>query len=88
MLSLSFAIWGMAALLMPGSANRIWAITLMRVITGIAQGFLIPSIHTVLSLVGSLRHLLLALSLHHLSNHMQLLGSGGLLHLLKIMLAN
>ncbi len=53
MLSLSFAIWGTVSLAMPSSADRLWATMLMRVLVGIAQGFLIPSIHTVLSLVNS-----------------------------------
>lgn len=52
MLSWSFAIWGTALLCMPSNARRLWATMLMRVIVGIAQGFLIPSIHTVLSLVS------------------------------------
>ena len=54
MLSLSFATWGAASLLMPSSPKRLSATMLMRVIVGIAQGFLIPSIHTVLSLVRPL----------------------------------
>lgn len=52
MLSLSFAIWGAASLAMPSNPKRLSATMLMRVIVGIAQGFLIPSIHTVLSLVS------------------------------------
>jgi hypothetical protein len=52
MLSLSFALWSLASLLTPGSAERGTAgIVGARVCVGVAQGFLIPAVHTVLSQV-------------------------------------
>ncbi|KAL6781916.1 PHT4B [Auxenochlorella protothecoides x Auxenochlorella symbiontica] len=49
MLSLSFALWATASLLTPGTADSVRAIILARVCVGVAQGFLIPAVHTVLS---------------------------------------
>lgn len=49
MLSLSFAAWSLASLLTPASAASARAIMGARVCVGIAQGFLIPAVHTVLS---------------------------------------
>ena len=48
----SFALWSTASLLTPGSARNTAAIACARVLVGVAQGFLIPSVHTVLSQVG------------------------------------
>ncbi|CAL8466206.1 g5742 [Coccomyxa elongata] len=49
MLIISFALWSMASLLTPKTALNSGAITAARVLVGVAQGFIIPSIHTVLS---------------------------------------
>ncbi|KAL3151824.1 hypothetical protein ABBQ38_012791 [Trebouxia sp. C0009 RCD-2024] len=49
MLMVSFGLWSTASMLTPGSASSQSAILLARVAVGIAQGFLIPSVHTVLS---------------------------------------
>eukprot|EP00891_Asterochloris_glomerata_P006525 jgi/Astpho2/6525/fgenesh1_pm.00099_%23_3_t len=49
MLMVSFALWSTASLLTPGSARNTAAIACARVLVGVAQGFLIPSVHTVLS---------------------------------------
>lgn len=46
MLSLSFFCWSLASLLTPGSASNSRAIILARIVVGISQGFLIPSVHT------------------------------------------
>lgn len=51
MLMVSFGLWSTASMLTPGSASSQSAILLARVAVGIAQGFLIPSVHTVLSQV-------------------------------------
>lgn len=52
MLMVSFALWSTASLLTPGSARNTAAIACARVLVGVAQGFLIPSVHTVLSQVS------------------------------------
>ncbi|DBB12112.1 hypothetical protein WJX82_001890 [Trebouxia sp. C0006] len=49
MLMVSFGLWSTASMLTPGSAASNSAIILARVAVGVAQGFLIPSVHTVLS---------------------------------------
>jgi ACS family sodium-dependent inorganic phosphate cotransporter len=49
MLTLSFLAWSLASLLTPGSAACTRAIVAARVGVGVAQGFLIPAVHTVLS---------------------------------------
>lgn len=49
MLTLSFMLWSLASLLTPGSAANTRSIVLARVCVGVAQGFLIPAVHTVLS---------------------------------------
>ncbi|KAI8475257.1 MAG: major facilitator superfamily domain-containing protein [Monoraphidium minutum] len=50
MLALSFALWSLASLLTPGSAEGgVGGIVAARVCVGVAQGALIPSVHTVLS---------------------------------------
>ena len=51
MLMVSFGLWSTASMLTPGSAASNSAIILARVAVGVAQGFLIPSVHTVLSQV-------------------------------------
>ena len=51
MLMVSFGLWSTASMLTPGSASSKSAILLARVAVGVAQGFLIPSVHTVLSQV-------------------------------------
>lgn len=51
MLMVSFSLWSTASLLTPATAASTSAIMLARVAVGIAQGFLIPSVHTVLSQV-------------------------------------
>lgn len=54
MLMVSFSLWSTASLLTPATAASTSAIMLARVAVGIAQGFLIPSVHTVLSQVCQL----------------------------------
>ena len=51
MLMVSFGLWSTASMLTPGTASSKSAILLARVAVGVAQGFLIPSVHTVLSQV-------------------------------------
>ena len=51
MLMVSFSLWSTASMLTPATAASTSAIMLARVAVGIAQGFLIPSVHTVLSQV-------------------------------------
>ncbi len=46
MLTTSFLLWSLASILTPGSAKNTRAIIIARVLVGIAQGFLIPAIHT------------------------------------------
>jgi MFS family permease len=55
MLIISFASWSLACLCTPTSAQRVLPIILARICVGVAQGFLIPSIHTVLSQVRRLQ---------------------------------
>jgi ACS family sodium-dependent inorganic phosphate cotransporter len=50
----SFVLWASASLATPQSAAAGGALTLARVAIGVAQGFIIPSIHTVLSQVRCL----------------------------------
>eukprot|EP00775_Hariotina_reticulata_P010445 gene10445-10603_t len=45
----SFIAWSLASLLTPGDASSVQLIVLARVCVGLAQGGLIPSVHTVLS---------------------------------------
>ncbi|EIE21273.1 MFS general substrate transporter [Coccomyxa subellipsoidea C-169] len=46
MLMLSFLLWSAASLFTPKTAANSGAITAARVLVGVAQGFIIPSIHT------------------------------------------
>ncbi len=48
-LMISFFLWSIVSLLTPSDAKSVVAIMTARVCIGVAQGFLIPSIHTVLS---------------------------------------
>ena len=48
-LTFSFFLWSIASILTPGDATNFRAIITARVCVGIAQGFVIPAIHTVLS---------------------------------------
>jgi MFS family permease len=50
-LIVSFLAWSTACLVTPGSASRVGLIVAARVAVGLAQGGVIPSIHTVLSQV-------------------------------------
>ena len=59
MLTVSFGLWSTASMLTPGSASSQAAIMLARVAVGVAQGFLIPSVHTVLSQVLPHSHALM-----------------------------
>ncbi|GMH45831.1 hypothetical protein BSKO_13794 [Bryopsis sp. KO-2023] len=49
LLLISFALWSTAALLTPSDPKQTGAVALARVCVGVAQGFIIPSVHTVLS---------------------------------------
>jgi MFS family permease len=51
----SFLAWSLASLLTPGDASSVTLTVLARVCVGLAQGGLIPSVHTVLSKVGMQR---------------------------------
>lgn len=51
MLIICFALWSLASIMTPSDASNTLAIITMRVCVGVAQGFLIPSVHTVLSQV-------------------------------------
>jgi len=51
----SFVAWSLASLLTPGNASSVGLIVLARVCVGLAQGGLIPSVHTVLSQVSMLQ---------------------------------
>ena len=53
-LIVAFALWSTGSLLTPRSARSTRGITAARVLVGIAQGGIIPSIHTVLSQVSPL----------------------------------
>ena len=65
-LSASFALWSTASGLTPGDARRTTAVAAARVCVGIAQGFLIPAVHTVLAQVCGTRlaHVHMRLHLH------------------------
>ena len=68
MLMVSFGLWSTASILTPGSASSNSAIILARVAVGVAQGFLIPSVHTVLSQVHAghlLSSIIMRLCLDH-----------------------
>ena len=52
-LIVSFLLWSTGSLLTPRSAQSTRGITAARVLVGIAQGGIIPSIHTVLSQVAN-----------------------------------
>lgn len=47
-------MWSLASFLTPSNASSTFAIAMARVCVGVAQGFLIPSVHTVLSQVVTL----------------------------------
>eukprot|EP00798_Chlamydomonas_sp_ICE-L_P007480 gene7480-625_t len=49
MLIISFFLWSIFSLITPTNARNVTAIITARVCIGVSQGFLIPSIHTVLS---------------------------------------
>lgn len=49
-LTTSFLLWSTASLFTPGTATNSGTMILARFIVGVSQGFLIPSVHTVLSL--------------------------------------
>ncbi len=49
MLLLCFASWSAASILTPTNGRQVFAIVIARVCVGVAQGFLIPAVHTVLS---------------------------------------
>jgi MFS family permease len=54
MLVISFALWSIASVLTPGSlAGGTRGVVAARVCVGVAQGLLIPAVHTVLSQVGA-----------------------------------
>lgn len=46
-----FVTWSLASLATPTEARRTTALAAARVLVGVAQGFLIPAVHTVLSQV-------------------------------------
>ena len=51
MLIISFVLWSSCSMLTPTDASHTGVIVVARVCIGVAQGFLIPSVHTVLSQV-------------------------------------
>lgn len=51
LLLLSFFLWSVASFLTPSNASQAGTIAFVRVCVGIAQGLIIPSVHTVLSQV-------------------------------------
>lgn len=51
-LTLSFTLWSLGSLVTPGSVKSITWLISIRVFIGVAQGFVIPSVHTVLAQVG------------------------------------
>ena len=53
-LIMSFSLWSAGSLLTPRSAASTRGIMAARVLVGVAQGFIIPSIHTVLSQASAL----------------------------------
>ncbi|KAK1404138.1 putative anion transporter 5 [Heracleum sosnowskyi] len=48
-LLLSFVLWSMTCALVPLDPNRVALLVLARLLVGVAQGFIFPSIHTVLA---------------------------------------
>jgi ACS family sodium-dependent inorganic phosphate cotransporter len=48
-LTLCFLSWSLASLMTPGDARRTVSLILWRFIVGVSQGFLIPAVHTVVS---------------------------------------
>eukprot|EP00803_Ostreobium_quekettii_P004842 evm.model.scf_728EXC.7 EVM.evm.TU.scf_728EXC.7 scf_728EXC:40676-43413(-) len=52
MLLVSFLLWSMAEVLTPTDASYTLGVATARVLVGAAQGFIIPSVHTVLAQVG------------------------------------
>lgn len=48
-LTLSFTLWSLGSLVTPGSVKSITWLISIRVFIGVAQGFVIPSVHTVLA---------------------------------------
>lgn len=51
MLIICFILWSLVSFFTPSDAKNTWLIIVARVCIGVAQGFLIPSVHTVLSQV-------------------------------------
>ena len=49
---ISFALWSTVSVLTPTDASHSGIVVVARVAIGVAQGFLIPSVHTVLSQVS------------------------------------
>lgn len=52
-LIISFFLWSLVSMFTPTNAKNTHTIMAARVLIGISQGFIIPSVHTVLSQVGS-----------------------------------
>lgn len=48
-LLLSFVLWSLTCLLVPLDPNRVIVLVIARLLVGVAQGFIFPSIHTVLA---------------------------------------
>lgn len=48
-LTLCFLSWSLASLMTPGDARRTFLLIFWRFVLGVSQGFLIPSVHTVVS---------------------------------------
>ncbi|CAL9769092.1 unnamed protein product [Musa acuminata subsp. burmannicoides] len=48
-LLLSFVLWSLTCALVPLDANRMYIMVLSRLLVGVAQGFIFPSIHTILA---------------------------------------
>jgi len=48
-LLLSFVLWSLTCALVPLDPNRVFVLVLARLLVGVAQGFIFPSIHTVLA---------------------------------------
>lgn len=61
-LALSFALWSTAVLVTPSSGKEVRLILCVRVLVGVAQGLIIPSIHTVLAQVQHCNSLVLQYS--------------------------
>ena len=49
MLLLSFDLWSLTCALVPLDPNQIFMLVIARLLVGVAQGFIFPSIHTVLA---------------------------------------